>query len=209
VAPQQLSRWEATVFGRKTHHDDAHADTRAPGYSREAARERYGGFSFAAAFFGWLVAVALTVLLVGIAGAVATAAGASLNIAPAEAEQEAGTIGLAGAVTLLVILMIAYFAGGYVAGRMSRFDGGRQGLGAWLIGLLVTILVGLLGAVAGAEYDIFARVSLPSLPVSTETLTFGGVIALAAILLGTLLAAMLGGKAGQRYHTKVDRAATV
>jgi hypothetical protein len=52
------------VFGRKTHHDNEHehTGTRSPGYSREAARERYGGFSLAAAFFGWLVAIALTVL---------------------------------------------------------------------------------------------------------------------------------------------------
>jgi hypothetical protein len=197
------------VFGRKTHHDDEHTGTRAPGYSREAARERYGGFSFGAAFFGWLVAVALTVLLVGIAGAIAAAAGQSLNITPSDAEQEAGTLGLAGGIALLVVLAIAYFAGGYVAGRMSRFDGGRQGMSVWLLGLLVTIAAALLGAVLGTQYDIFARVNLPSLPVSVDQLTLPAVIALLVILLGTLFAAMLGGKAGERYHTKVDRAATV
>jgi amino acid transporter len=198
------------VFGRKTRHDhDEHTGPAPRGYDRETARERYGGFSFAAAFFGWLVAIALTVLLIGIAGAIATAAGQSLNFTPADAEQQAGTVGLASAAVLLVILLIAYFAGGYVGGRMSRFDGGRQGLGVWLLGLLVTIVVALLGAAAGSQYDIFQRVNMPSVPLSTDTLTFGGVIALVAILLVTLLAAMIGGKAGQRYHTKIDRAARV
>jgi hypothetical protein len=198
------------VFGRRSHHDDdVEPVETGPTYHRESARERYGGFSFAAAFYGWLVAIALTVLLAGILGAAATATGTTLNFTPSDAEREAGTIGLATGVALLAILLIGYFAGGYVAGRMSRFDGGRQGLGVWLIGLLVTILVAVLGAVFGTQYDIFQRVSLPSMPVPTETLTFGGIIALVAVLIGTLLAAMLGGKAGQRYHTKVDRAAIV
>ena len=34
-------------------------------------------------------------------------------------------------------------------------------------------------------------------------------IALAAILIGTLLAAMFGGKLGERYHKRVDRAGFV
>lgn len=200
------------MFKRKTHREyddttEGHAAGHSAGYAGESPRERYGGFTFAAAFYGWLVAVALTVLLAGIAGAIATATGASLDITPTEAERDAGTIGLATAITLLVVLLIAYFAGGYVAGRMSRFDGGRQGLGVWLLGLVVTIVVAVLGAVFGAQYDIFQRVDLPSIPVSTNTLTVGGIVTLIAVVLGTLLAAMLGGKAGQRYHSKIDRAA--
>jgi MFS family permease len=196
------------VFGRKTHkeHDDTvHGSDTGPVYT-ETTHERYGGFTFAAAFYGWLVAVALTVLLAGIVGAGATAANTTLNVTQSEAERQAGTLGLASAIALLVILLIAYFAGGYVAGRMSRFDGGRQGLGVWLLGLLVTILVAVLGAVFGTQYDIFQRVNLPATPVPTNTLTVGGIIPLVAVVVGTLLAAMLGGKAGQRYHTKIDRA---
>ncbi|HEX2174273.1 MAG TPA: hypothetical protein VHG70_00055 [Nocardioidaceae bacterium] len=199
------------MFGSKKKHPeyddrDVHHD-RGPRTYGETAHERYGGFTFAAAFFGWLVAIALTVLLAGVAGAIATATGSSLNFTPTDAQREAGTLGIATGIALLVILLIAYFAGGYVAGRMSRFDGGRQGVGVWLLGLLVTILVALLGAVFGTQYDIFARVNLPTIPVSASQLTIGGIVALVVIVLATLLAAMLGGKAGQRYHTKVDRAA--
>jgi hypothetical protein len=191
-------------------HDPPFDDDNEPGttaYPVETARERYGGFTFAAAFFGWLVAVALTVLLAGVVGAVATAAGASLSVTQSQAEREAGTLGLAGAAALLLILLVAYFSGGYVAGRMSRFDGGRQGVGVWLLGLLVTILVAVLGAVFGAQYDVLDRVDLPSLPVPLSTLTVGGAVALVAIVVGTLLAAVLGGKAGQRFHAKIDRSA--
>lgn len=170
-----------------------------------ARREKFGGFNLGADFFGWLVAVALTVLLASIVGAVAAAIGSNLDVSQTEAERQAGTIGLASAIGLLVILMIAYYAGGYVAGRMSRYDGGRQGLGVWLIGLVVTLLAVGIGAVSSAQYNIFDRVNLPSLPIPRGTLTTGGLIAAAAVLLGTLLAALAGGKVGQRYHRKVDR----
>jgi hypothetical protein len=205
------------MFRRKTQaeylepaaHDettDAGEPTSAYPADRETARERYGGFTFASAFFGWLVAVALTVLLAGVLGAAAAATGASLSITPSEAQDEAGTIGLVSAAALLAVLLLSYFAGGYVAGRMARFDGGRQGLGVWVLGLLVTVVVGVLGAVFGQQYNVFDRVDLASLPVPTDSLSTGGVLALLVILVGTLLAAMLGGKAGQRYHTKIDRA---
>jgi hypothetical protein len=196
------------VLGRRTrkHHDDSghHPDT-SPGHT-ETPHQRYRGFSFGAAFYGWLVAVALTALLAGIVGAAATGTGSTLTITESQAAQQAGTIGLASAIALLVILLIAYFAGGYVAGRMSRFDGGRQGLGVWLLGLLLTILVAVLGAVFGTQYDILQRTDLPSVPIPTETLTVGGVVTLIAVVIGTLIAAMAGGKAGQRYHAKINRA---
>ncbi len=168
-------------------------------------REEYGGFNLGADFFGWLVAIALTILLTGIVGAIAAAANSSLHVDQTDAERKAGTLGIATAIALLLILMVAYYAGGYVAGRMSRYDGGRQGLGVWLIGVVVTLLVVGLGALFGSEYNIFQRVDLPSMPVPTDAATWGGLIALAAVLVGTLLAAFLGGKAGQRYHTKIDR----
>jgi hypothetical protein len=172
---------------------------------QQRRKEEYGGFNLGAAFFGWLVAIGVTILLTGIVGAVLAAVGSQYSVSQREATNAADTAGIVTAVILLVILLIGYFAGGYVAGRMSRFDGGRQGAGVWVIGLLVTIAVGILGAVAGNEYDLLRRVDLPSLPISADEATVGAIITLAVIVLGTLLAAILGGKAGQRYHTKIDR----
>jgi len=173
--------------------------------SESLRREEYGGFNWGAAFFGWLVAIALTVLLASIAGAIADAAGVSLDIAQSYEQRDAGEIGIATGIGLLVVLMIAYFAGGYVAGRMSRYDGGRQGLGVWLIGLVASVIAVGLGLLFDQKYDIFSRVDLPTIPIPTETLTSALLIALAAVVVGTLLAAFLGGKMGQRYHTKIDR----
>jgi len=170
-----------------------------------AARDKFGGINWGASFFGWLVAVALAVLLTSIAGAIAAGVGATTQITQSEAERQAGTIGVVAALVLLAVLLIGYYTGGYVAGRMSRFDGARQGLGVWLIGLFVTIVAVVLGAVFGRQYNILDRVDLPRVPFSTDQLGWGTLVTGLVVLVGTLLVAMLGGGVGHRYHNRVDR----
>jgi uncharacterized BrkB/YihY/UPF0761 family membrane protein len=177
------------------------------GARQEEAREKFGGLNIGAAFFGWLVSMGVAVILSGIVGAVLAAAGSSANISQTDAQRQAGTIGVAAGIVLVVVLLVAYYAGGYVAGRMSRFDGGRQGLGVWVIGLIVTLVAVGLGVAFGAQYNVLDRVSLPRIPVPTDQVTWGGIITALAVLVGTLLAALLGGKVGHRYHNRVDRAA--
>ena len=172
---------------------------------RARQREEFGGFNLGAAFFGWLVATGLAVLLIAILGAAGTAIGLT-ELSETDANDSAETIGIVGGVLLIVVLALAYYAGGYVAGRLSRFDGARQGLGAWLFGLVVTILLAVAGAVLGSKYNVLERLDLPRIPIDEGSLSTGGLIALGAILLATLVAAILGGKVGERYHRKVDRA---
>ncbi len=173
---------------------------------RQAAYERFGGINWGAAFFGWLVAVGVAAILTGIVSAVLAGIGSTQEITRADAEADVGTYGTVAAVIVLVILSVAYYTGGYVSGRMSRFDGGKQGLGAWLIGVLMTLIAVAIGAVAGSEYNVLDRVNMPSLPVSSDELGIVGVVAGLAILLATVLSSMGGGKVGMRYHAKVDRA---
>jgi hypothetical protein len=193
-------------------HDDPHRDPHrsdhdaVAAYRDAEARDRFGGTNVGAAFFGWLVAVAMTVLLTGIVGALATAVGSSLQLSQTEAEREAGTIGLVAAIVLAVVLLLAYYTGGYVAGRMSRFDGARQGLAVWLIGLIVAAVAVGLGLLFGSQYDVLQRVNLPQAPIPTEQLNAGGIVTAVVIVVGTALAAIAGGKVGHRYHHKVDRA---
>jgi len=54
---------------------------------------------------------------------------------------------------------------------------------------------------------VLNRVSLPTLPTSIADVTVAGLILVAVAVLGTLLAAVLGGKAGESFHRRVDRAA--
>lgn len=180
------------------------AERERRGIHEGEAHSRFGGINWGAAFFGWLVAVAVALLLTSVIGAVATALGSNANLTQDQAEREAGAIGLAAAITLVVVLLIGFYAGGYVAGRMSRFDGGRQGVGVWLIGLILALVAIGLGALFGSQYNVLDRVDLPGIPISADTATWGGIITGLVILAGTLLTAMLGGKVGHRYHNKVD-----
>ena len=50
------------------------------------------------------------------------------------------------------------------------------------------------------------QLNLPRIPIDEGTATTAGIITLVAILLVTLLGAVLGGKLGDRYHRRVDRA---
>ena len=168
--------------------------------------EFYGGFKWGAAFFGWLSANGLTVLLVALAAAAGVALGLTEGVDTEDAANAADTLGIGGAIAMLVILAIGYFAGGYVAGRMARFDGARQGVGVWIIGLLVTIALAVAGVVFGSEYNVLSDLNLPRIPVDEGDATTAAIIALAAVLLVTLFAAISGGKVGERYHRKVDRA---
>ncbi|MDQ3725617.1 MAG: hypothetical protein M3335_06990 [Actinomycetota bacterium] len=191
--------------GRADH--DLRARDRAAGAGavRERQRDEYGGFNLGAAFFGWLVAVGIAVLLTALLSAAGAAIGLT-ELSEGEARSNAETIGIVGAILLIAVLALSYYAGGYVAGRMSRFDGGRQGLGVWLIGLVVTVVLAVLGAIGGSEWNLFSQLNLPRIPIDEGDLTAGAVIALLLILGATLLAAISGGKVGERYHRKVDRA---
>ena len=168
-------------------------------------REEWGGMNIGAGFFGWLVAVGMAVLLSSIISAIAAAVGDAKDITQSELERQSGEISIGAAIVLLVVLLISFYAGGYVAGRMSRFDGTRQGWAVWLISLLVVVIAAVIGAVYGSEYDVMNRVDIPDVPIPTDDLTLGGAVTIAAALFATLLAALAGGKAGTHYHRRVDR----
>jgi hypothetical protein len=187
--------------------DGAHSTKGAARDAVDAQRSRYGGIKWGAAFFGWLSANGLAVLLVALLSAGGVAIGLTQGVpSTGEAAQEASTIGVVGGIVLLVILFLAYLAGGYVAGRMARFDGARQGIAVWVIGLLVVIALAVAGLVFGAQYNVLQQLNLPRIPIDEGTATTGGIIALVAVLVITLLGAIVGGKLGDRFHRKVDRA---
>ncbi len=167
---------------------------------RELTRLR--GLNLGAAFFGWLIVVGIAALL----AAVLSAAGAEIALTQTSVANHPAVLSVSGAVLLLIVLLIAYYTGGYVAGRLSRFSGAVQGFGVWVIGLVVTIALGIVGALAGSKYNVLGQLSLPSIPVNGQSFATGAGIAVVAIVVLTLVAAVLGGVVGLRYHHRVDRA---
>jgi hypothetical protein len=171
-------------------------------------KDAFGGMKFGSCFFGWLTASGTAVLLAALVTGVGAALGLSRNVDvtnPTPAQTE--SIGFVGGIVLLAIIFVAYLAGGYVAGRMARFNGLKQGLGVWLWAVIMAILVGIAGWLAGARFDIFAQLnSFPRLPLNEGNLTIGGIIVAVGVVAASLIGALLGGLAGMRYHRRVDRA---
>jgi hypothetical protein len=170
---------------------------------RARQRDRFGGIRWGSAFFGLLSAIGLAAILLGLAAAAGVAIGVSeiKDVANGDAD----TIGLGGAILVLAILALSWYCGGYVAGRMARFDGGRQGIGVWVWTLVIGAALAIAALIGGSEYDVLQQLNLPNVAVGDQSLTTTGFVTLAAALVVTLLFAIMGGKAGELYHRRVDR----
>jgi len=173
-------------------------------------KEQFGGIKIGSAFFGWLAATGMAVLLTALVAAAGTAVGLATNTNVNDAVNQASrnqSVGIAGIITLLVILFVSYYCGGYVAGRMARFNGARQGLMVWIWALIAAIVVAVLAMTAGQQYNVLANLnSFPRIPVNEGDLTTTSIVAAVVVAVVALIGAMLGGLAGMRFHRKVDRA---
>jgi hypothetical protein len=173
-------------------------------------KQKFGGIKFGVAFFGWLAATGMAVLLTALLSAIGIGVGLTAETDPnqvaEQATETATTVGLVSAIVLALIVLISYFCGGYVAGRMARFDGAKQGLAVWLWAIVIAVILALVGLVAGSQFDMFGQFSgLAGVPVDPASLTAGGIIAVVVAAVLALVGAVLGGLVGMRYHRRVDR----
>ncbi len=177
-------------------------------------KQQFGGMRFGSAFFGWMTATGIAVLLTSLLTAVGISIGVAnnVNLPPGTRQRPSTsetieTIGITGGIILAVVLFLAYYCGGYVAGRMARFDGTKQGVAVWLWAVAVAVMMAILGIIAGSQFNILGSINaFPRIPVDEGILTTAGIIALALALLIPLAGAVLGGRAGMHFHRKVDEA---
>lgn len=208
IAPAAMAPGTAAPEAESAAVADPNAATRETVLARE--KEQFGGIKVGSAFFGWLAATGTAVLLTALVAAGGIAVGLATNTDVGKAVNQASsdqTVGLAGIIVLLVILFVAYYCGGYVAGRMARFNGARQGLMVWLWAVIAAVLVALLAMIAGERFNILANLnSFPRIPVNEGQVTTTGIIAAIVVAVVALIGAVLGGLAGMHFHRKVDRA---
>ncbi|XAS65452.1 hypothetical protein VUN84_07365 [Micrococcaceae bacterium Sec5.8] len=171
-------------------------------------KKQFGGMKFGSAFFGWLTATGMVVLLTAVSTAIGAGIGMATSTDPGQAaSRDPQTVSIIGGIVLAVVLFVAYYCGGYVAGRMARFDGAKQGIAVWLWAIIVAIIVAIAGAIAGSRFNILANLnSFPRIPLNENELSTGGILVLVAAVIITLGGAVLGGLAGMRFHRKVDKA---
>ena len=177
----------------------------------ERQREQFGGVKIGSAFFGWLTATGMAVILTALLAATGAAIGLGVIEDPEAAAEEAAqnpeTVGWVGGIALLIILFLAYWCGGYVAGRMARFNGMVQGIAVWVWAIVIAIVVALLSLVVGDQFNILVDLNaFPRIPLSEGELTTAGIITAVIVALASLGGAILGGMAGTRYHRRVDLA---
>lgn len=184
------------------------ADHRARArFSRESGE--FGGVKVGSAFFGWVTAmgmsVLLTALLTAFGAGVGLATNTDLGSAAEQITRNPDAAAWISAAVLLLVLFVAYFCGGYVAGRMARFNGVRQGVAVWIWAIIVAIVVAAFSAMAGNAFDAWNQLNgSPMVPFQWNMGPMGWIVLAIAVVV-PLLGAILGGQSGMHYHRRVDR----
>ena len=183
----------------------------APGYESPRDRKRLarqaglGRLSFISVLAGVLVAYGAFAVLAALVGAVAVAIGLDTELA----SNDWDTFGVGSAVTVTVVAFVAYWFGGYVAGRMARRAGLLNGLAVFALAVLLVVVV---GAIAASQADTEAiQANLRSLGLPTTGAEWAGIGTAAGIgtLVGMLVGAGIGGVVGERWHSELVRWAAV
>jgi hypothetical protein len=168
-------------------------------------REEFGGtIQWEAAFFGLLAAFGLCGMLVAMAiGAMVAVDVIGPHDSPADIVDQ---VSVGDGAILVAILALSAFTGGYVAARMARFDGWKQGLGIWVLVALMAAAVAIAAWIAGGDVDPSKSISLPDNPIDEGPLSEGWVAAAVGVGLG-LICSIAGGMLGERFHREVDSVA--
>lgn len=168
--------------------------------------ERFGKADLLASLVGMLAGLGTLVFLTALIAAGAGGIDYQLNIINDQGSlDEASVIGLAVAA---LVVFASLLVGGFAAGRMARYNGGMNGLGAGLWLILLVAVFAALGAWVGAEYNAFNRVDLPNWfsQIDVDDLTAMAAVASAVLVVVSLLGGYIGGRLGETYHTRVDAA---
>ena len=172
-------------------------------------RDMYGGVDWLASFLGFVFSLVIAMVFSAVAGLVLV----PLGFPPEISGGQLGASVLTGLAVLGVLVFLAYFFGGYVAGRLARFDGGRNGAMVLAWTFIVALILALVTVVFSGFLPTGAAEGIRNLAQGTASAAgslagagvAGIVVAVAALLLA-LLGGLFGGRLGSRYHTEIDRA---
>jgi hypothetical protein len=195
-----MSEYTETVRGQHT--DEAVADVKTV----ESARERFGGADLVASLLGMFAALGTMIFLAALFAAGAANVELQTNLLNQEGTLD--EVEIVGAIAAVAVVFVSFLVGGIAAGRMARFDGGMNGLGAGLWFLLLVAVFAALGAWVGEEYNAFAVAELPNwvAQIDVEEVTAAAIVMTAVSAAAVLLGGYLGGRIGDAHNRKVDAA---
>lgn len=165
---------------------------------------RFGGADLGASLSGFFAGLGALVFSGSLVAAGANELDYQLNLI--DIEGVVGEASMIGAVVAIVVVFLTFLFGGWVAGRMSRFEGGKNGLGAGLWLLVFSAIFALLGALVGPELNAFGPAGLPDWfsAIRSDVRTTGALVLAVVFGAAALLGGYLGGRIGERYNQRVD-----
>jgi hypothetical protein len=168
-------------------------------------RHRFGRGDIVASLLGMLTALGTLALVAAVLAALTTI---ELQTNLINEEGALDEIEVAGTVAAVVVVFVAFLLGGIAAGRIARYDGGMNGIGAALWFLLLVAVFAALGAWVGEEYNAFAGAGLPNwmAQIDVEDVTTAAIVMSIVFVVTMFAGAYLGGRIGESYHRRVDAA---
>ena len=176
--------------------DVAARGARSPG----TMHERFGGVDTPSAIAGMFTALGVLIFLSSLLAAWVGGLAHQINLLNPDGElQEFEVVAF---IVLLVVVFVAFFFGGWAAGRMARVDGGVNGIASAVWMLFAMVALAGVGAFVGAEFNAFGQSGLPDWisQLDAEDITVGAGIATIGLIIVMFLASWMGGRAGETYH---------
>ena len=169
--------------------------------------ERFGGVDTPSAIAGMFTTLGVLVFLSSLLAAWFGDLAYQLNLLdPDGVLQEFEVVAF---VVLLVAVFIAFFVGGWAAGRMARIDGGITAIAMAMWMLLAIVIFAAVGAFIGTEFNAFGQAGLPDWisQLDAEDITIAAGLATIGTILLMFVASWMGGRAGEMYRRDADRIA--
>src|SRR5215212_4444023 len=155
-------------------------------------RAMYGGVDWLASFLGFVFAVVIASVFSTVAGLVLV----PLGFPPEISGGQLGASVLPGLAVLGVLIFLTYFFGGYVSGRLARFDGGRNGAMVLAWTFIVVLILALVTVVFSGFLPAGAAEGIRNLGQGTASAAgslAGAGVAGIVVAVAALLLALLGG----------------
>lgn len=169
-------------------------------------RERFGGADPLAGILGMFTALGVLVFI----GSLIAAGGGGIEyqLNQIDIDGNLQEVEVVGSIVAILVVLVSFIAGGWAAGRMARYDGAINGVGAALWFILAVAIFGALGLWFGSEYNAFGQAELPNWfgQIGGDDITLKSIAGAVAGVVAALLGGGIGGMLGEQYHKDVDAA---
>lgn len=157
----------------------------------------FGSVSGISVLGGTLAAYGLAAAVLAIAGGIAVLIHGGSDFSGVSSYTLKVTTGI----VVALVLFLAFLYGGYVAGRMARRSGVRNGLGVFVLGVILAVGIGVWVREAGGGPSLAQTLRDVGAPTTWHQWQAEGYLFGIIALVAMLVASIIGGASGERWHT--------